>query len=89
VSVAESLRKAATMNPHLRVFIANGYYDLATTYFATEYTVNRLQLDPALKDHITMRYYEGGHMMYIHLPSLAQLKADLAEFVRAADGIED
>jgi carboxypeptidase C (cathepsin A) len=89
VNVAESLRKAATMNPHLRVFVANGYYDLATPYFATEYTVNRLQLDPALEDHVTMRYYEAGHMMYIHLPSLEQLKADLAEFIRAADGIED
>ena len=88
VTVAESLRKAATLNPHLRVFVANGYYDLATPYFATEYTVNRLQLDETLKDHVAMRYYEAGHMMYIHLPSLAQLKADLAEFVRAADGIE-
>lgn len=87
VNVAESLRKAATMNPHLRVFVANGYYDLATPYFATEYTVNRLQLDETLKDHVAMRYYEAGHMMYIHLPSLAQLKADLAEFVRM-DGIE-
>ncbi len=48
VSVAESLRKAATVNPHLRVFVANGYYDLATPYFATEYTVNRLQLDETL-----------------------------------------
>ena len=88
VSVAESLRKAASANPHLRVFVANGYYDLATPYFATEYTVNRLQLDETLKDHITMRYYEAGHMMYIHLPSLAQLKADLTEFIRGADGIE-
>ena len=89
VSVAESLRKAATLNPHLRVFVANGYYDLATTYFATEYTMARLQLDAALKDHVTMRYYEAGHMMYVHLPSLARLKADLAEFVREADGIEE
>jgi carboxypeptidase C (cathepsin A) len=88
VSVAESLRKAATLNPHLRVFVANGYYDLATPYFATEYTINRLQLDETLRDHVTMKYYEAGHMMYIHLPSLAQLKAHLAEFVRMADGIE-
>jgi carboxypeptidase C (cathepsin A) len=88
VNVAESLRKAATVNPHLRIFVANGYYDLATPYFATEYTFNRLQLDETLRDHVTMRYYEAGHMMYIHLPSLAQLKADLAEFVREADGIE-
>jgi carboxypeptidase C (cathepsin A) len=88
VNVAESLRKAMTLNPHLRVFIANGYYDLATPYFATEYTVNRLQLDETLQDHVSLRYYEAGHMMYIHLASLARLKGDLAEFVRNADGIE-
>ncbi len=88
VNVAESLRKAMTVNPHLRVFIANGYYDLATPYFATEYTVNRLQLDETLRGHVAMGYYEAGHMMYIHVPSLARLKADLAGFVRAADGVE-
>ncbi len=89
VSVAESLRKAMTINPHLRVFIANGYYDLATPYFATEYTVNRLQLDETLRGNVALGYYEAGHMMYTHMPSLAKLKADLAAFVRAADGVED
>ncbi len=82
VNVADTLRKAINMNPHLQVFIANGYYDLATPYFATEYTVNHLGLDPSLWANITMAYYEAGHMMYIHLPSLVQLKADLAAFVR-------
>ncbi len=84
VNVADTLRKAINMNPHLKVFIANGYYDLATPYFATEYTVNHLGLDPSLWANITMAYYEAGHMMYIHLPSLVQLKADLAAFVRSA-----
>lgn len=88
VNVAESLRKAMTTNPYLQVYIANGYYDLATPYFATQYTVNRLQLDESLAGHIKMGYFEAGHMMYIHLPSLARLKDELAEFVRAADGIE-
>ncbi len=84
VNVAETLRGAMNANPDLQVFIANGYYDLATPYFATEYTVNRLGLDPTLRDHIHMRYYEAGHMMYIHLPSLRRLKADLASFVDLA-----
>lgn len=87
VNVAESLRKAMTQNPHLQVFVANGYFDLATPYFATQYTFNRLQLDETLAGHVTMGYYEAGHMMYIHLPSLAKLKADLAAFVRAAQGL--
>jgi carboxypeptidase C (cathepsin A) len=84
VNVAETLRKAISTNPYLRIFVGNGYYDMATPYFATEYTFNHLGLDPSLQQNISMGYYEAGHMMYIHLPSLAQLKADLADFVRAA-----
>jgi carboxypeptidase C (cathepsin A) len=70
-----------SQNPFLRVFVANGYYDLATPYFATEYTFNHLELDPALQQNISMAYYEAGHMMYVHQPSLAQLKRDLDRFL--------
>ena len=84
LNVAETLRKAMTINPHLKVFVANGYYDLGTPFFATEYTFNHLGLDPALHDNLSMGYYEAGHMMYMHLPSLAKLKDDLARFIDAA-----
>jgi carboxypeptidase C (cathepsin A) len=83
VNVAENLRQALTYNPYLKVFVGNGYYDLATPYFATEYTFNHLELDPTLQDHVTMGYYEAGHMMYLHEPSLIKLKADLAAFIAA------
>ena len=84
VNVAETLRGAMTQNPFLKVFVGNGYYDLATPFFATEYTFEHLELDPSLQEHITMDYYEAGHMMYLHEPSLAKLKADLARFLTAA-----
>ena len=84
VNVAETLRQAMTRNPSLKVFVANGYYDLATPYFATEYTFKHLGLDPELRDQVSMGYYESGHMMYIHKPSLIRLKSDLAEFIRSA-----
>jgi carboxypeptidase C (cathepsin A) len=84
VSVAETLRKAMSMNPFLHVFVANGYYDLATPYFATQYTFNHLGLDSELQGNIAMAFYEAGHMMYIHLPSLVQLKADLVRFIDGA-----
>jgi len=84
VYVAETLRQAISINPALKVFIANGYYDLATPYFATEYTFNHLGLDESLRGNISMAYYEAGHMMYVHLPALEQLKKDLAEFIRKA-----
>jgi carboxypeptidase C (cathepsin A) len=84
LDVAEPLRQALTHNPHLKVFVANGYYDLATPYFATEHTFHHLGLDPTLAGNITMTYYPAGHMMYVHEPSHAALKADLAAFYRAA-----
>jgi carboxypeptidase C (cathepsin A) len=84
VDVGETLRQAMTYNPHLKVFVANGYFDLGTPYFATEYTFNHLGLDPSLRDHVSMGYYEAGHMMYIHLPSLEAIKRDLAEFIQQA-----
>lgn len=84
VNVAETLRHAMSLNPYLKVIIANGYYDLATPYFATEYTVNHLEIDPSRQANLSMTYYEAGHMMYIHLPSLAKLKDDLAAFIRAS-----
>lgn len=80
LNVATTLREVMTKNPYLRVFIANGLYDLATPFFATEYTFNHLGLDPTLLTHFKMTYYEAGHMMYIHRPSLIKLKKDLNAF---------
>jgi carboxypeptidase C (cathepsin A) len=88
LNVAETLRKAIAQNPFMRIFVANGYYDLATPYFATQYTFNHLELDPALHGNISMGFYEAGHMMYIHAPSLVQIKADLAAFIRSATAPE-
>lgn len=84
VNVAETLRKAMTINPFLKVFVANGYFDLATPYLATQYTFNHLDIDADLQRNISMAYYPAGHMMYLHQPSLVQLKADLAQFIQSA-----
>lgn len=84
VNVAETLRSAMTQNPFLKVFIANGYYDLATPYFATDYTVAHLGLDASLHGNVSMAYYEAGHMMYVHIPSLQRLKNDLTHFILSA-----
>lgn len=86
LNVAETLRQAMTMNPYLKVFVANGYYDLGTPYFATEYTFNHLGLDESLRDNVSMEYYDAGHMMYIHIPSLKELKRDLSKFIKSAMG---
>jgi len=84
VNVAETLRRAMTQNPFLRVFVGKGYYDLATPFFAAEYTFDHLGLDPTLRSHLSGGYYEAGHMMYVHPGSLAKLKQDLAQFIQAS-----
>ena len=84
LNVAPTLQKAMTQNRDLRVFVANGRYDLATPFLATEYTFNHLGLEPALRDHVTMGYYDAGHMMYVRPSEHMKLKKDLAAFYRSA-----
>ncbi|MEE9391299.1 MAG: peptidase S10 [Planctomycetota bacterium] len=81
LNVAETLRKAMTKNPHLKVWVCSGYYDLATPYFAMEYTVSHMMLDPKLRPNIHTTYYESGHMMYIHKPSLEKFNRDYKAFM--------
>ena len=84
VNVAETLRRAMTQNQFLHVFVGKGYYDLATPFFAADYTFDHLGLDPTLRSHISGGYYEAGHMMYVHHDSLMKLKQDLAQFIQAS-----
>ena len=82
VNVAETLRGAMMKNPHLKLFVANGIYDLATPFYATEYTMNHLGLRDDVDKNVTMAYYDAGHMMYTHKPSLKALAGDLKKFIR-------
>jgi carboxypeptidase C (cathepsin A) len=68
----------------MKVFLASGYYDMATPYFAADYTMSSMNLDPVLRRNITTEYYEAGHMMYIEKNSLAKLKKDITEFMRSS-----
>ena len=84
VNVAETLRRAMTQNPFLHVFVAKGYYDLATPFFAADYTFDHLGLDPTLRAHLGGAYYEAGHMMYVHTPSRVKLEKDIAQFLKSS-----
>jgi carboxypeptidase C (cathepsin A) len=77
---SQTLRQAIHKNPFLKVLIANGYYDMATPYFATEYTVNHMFLHPEYRDNITMTYYKAGHMMYSVKTELEQFTKDVRTF---------
>ena len=84
VNVAEDLRKAMSRNPYLKIWICAGHYDLATPYFAAQYTVNQMNLDPTIRNNVRLTSYESGHMLYIHKPSLQKFKADFVDFLKAA-----
>jgi len=83
-NVSEILAESMTANPFLKVHVSNGYFDMATPYFASRYTFNHLKVHADLLKNITQDDYTAGHMMYLNLPDLAKQKADLAKFIRAA-----
>lgn len=75
------LAQAMVTNPNLQVEIENGYYDLATPFFGSEYTKEHLGLRPDLTKNISLKYYEAGHMMYVRDEDLAKLKASIGAFI--------
>ncbi|MGI8950893.1 MAG: S10 family peptidase [Chitinophagaceae bacterium] len=75
------LAEAMSKNPNLKILVLNGYYDLATPFYATEYTFDHLRLEKKLKANITLKYYEAGHMMYINPSVIPQFKKDIADFI--------
>ncbi len=81
VNVSETLRKAMTMNPSLRVLVLNGYYDLATPYWASDYVFDHLGIPQHLRENLETKYYQAGHMMYVHQESLEQMATDIKGFI--------
>ncbi|MBZ0280151.1 MAG: peptidase S10 [Anaerolineae bacterium] len=81
---SEALRSAFAKNPYMKLFVAMGYYDLATPYFATEYSLNHMDIDSTLKANIHTADYEAGHMLYLDVTCLAKLKTDADAFIQAA-----
>ncbi|MDE3145537.1 MAG: carboxypeptidase [Bacteroidota bacterium] len=75
------LADAMSKNPNLKLLVLNGYYDLATPFFGTEYTMDHLGLEKNIQANITMKYFDAGHMMYVNPASLAALKKDVADFI--------
>ena len=84
LNVAETLRSAMTKNPFMKVHVFNGYYDLATPYFATNYTFSHMFLNDSLAENVSMSYYPAGHMMYIYQPSLVEMKRVVDAFIEEA-----
>ena len=84
VNTGVDLAEALVKDANLKVLVLNGYYDLATPFSATEYVMTHLGCRPQVRGH-SMKYYEAGHMMYVHPPSAAKMKRDLDAFIDATD----
>ena len=81
---SQALSSAMRKNPYMKVFVGCGYYDMATPYFAAEYSVSAMNLDPQLRQNFSFNYYQAGHMMYIEKNSLKKLKDDVTGFMQTA-----
>jgi carboxypeptidase C (cathepsin A) len=75
------LRAALAKNPYLRVLVMEGYYDLATPYYAANYSVDHLDLGPNFRKNISFETYEAGHMVYVDNGSHQKMKKDLVDFM--------
>ncbi len=81
---AETLRQAMHKNPSLQVLVMSGYFDLATPYFASDYTVDHMQLDSDLRSNIRVAYYEAGHMFYLREADHRKFREDYLQLLRDA-----
>jgi carboxypeptidase C (cathepsin A) len=79
------LASAMKYDPELRIFLAGGYFDLATPFYEGWYEMHHLTIPERLQDHIEYHYYQSGHMVYAHQESLKALHDDAAAFIHSTD----
>jgi carboxypeptidase C (cathepsin A) len=84
LSVVGDLKAAMTKNPYLHVLSANGYFDLATSFYGTEYLLEHMALPTNLRAHLHFAYFQSGHEVYLNRDALVQFKRDLLTFYRQA-----
>jgi len=80
-TTGETLRMALAKNPYTKVLVGQGYYDLATPFFAAEYMFSHMNIDAAQRANVKIAYYEAGHMFYLDVDSLVAFKGDVKTFL--------
>ena len=80
IDLADAMRK----NPHLKVFSANGWFDLATPFFGTEHDIAQMMLPPTIAANVQFGYYPAGHMVYLNVEALKAMHDDLEQWYSTA-----
>jgi carboxypeptidase C (cathepsin A) len=80
-STSTDLSRALRRNPHLRVLVASGRYDLGTPYSATDWSLAQLDVPADVMARVQHHYYDAGHMMYTREADMRKLKRDLATWL--------
>jgi carboxypeptidase C (cathepsin A) len=86
-NVMLDLATAMKYNPQLKVLLNAGYFDLATPFYEGVYEMQHLPIPPSLQNNIEFKFYESGHMVYAHEPSLKAIHANVAAFIRSSDNL--
>jgi carboxypeptidase C (cathepsin A) len=85
-NVLPDLATAMIQNPDMKVMVNGGYFDVSTPYFEGKMEMRHLPVPPALRGNVEFHYYESGHMAYLRPETLAELKANVADFIRRTSG---
>ncbi|MFL6726462.1 MAG: S10 family peptidase [Sphingomicrobium sp.] len=85
-NTALDLAAAMRQNPYLKVLSLNGWYDMATPFFGTEYDLNHMMLEPAQQRNLDFRYYPSGHMVYLNPDALHAMRLDVERFIHDSVG---
>jgi carboxypeptidase C (cathepsin A) len=83
-NTALDLAAAMRENPYLKVLSLNGYYDMATPFYGTEFDLDHMMLEPAQQQNLEFRYYPSGHMVYLNPDALHQMRLDVQRFISEA-----
>jgi len=86
-NVLPDLAVAMKRDPDLKVMVNGGYFDLSTPFYEGWFEMHHLPIPPSLQGNIEYRYYESGHMIYVHVPALKQLRDNVAAFIQRTDNL--
>jgi carboxypeptidase C (cathepsin A) len=77
-------RLASVMNqePYLKILVLGGRCDLVCPIDTMRHSVDHMGLADAYRKNVAFAEFDAGHMMYINLPDLKKMQAEIGKFVQ-------